>query len=222
MVRSLYSAVAGLTVHQTRMDVIGNNIANVNTYGFKASRTSFSDIYYQSKKASTGGTAVYAGNNQAAVGYGVEISSIDKDMSTSSFQSSNRVLDLAITNDGFFIVGTVNDLNKVNSVAYTRYGNFGVDSDGNLVNTLNQFVLGTENDGKFSSSEMNAKNVMYNTITTTGQVSLKSLPKEPSDSLSRNMLDAYLIGSCFKSNLITPDYHLYKTLHNRNGITRET
>ena len=163
MVRSLYSAVAGLTVHQTRMDVIGNNIANVNTYGFKASRTSFSDIYYQSKKASTGGTAVFAGNNEAAVGYGVEISSIDKDMSASSFQTTNRVLDVAISGDGMFMVGTLDDNKKIDSVNYTRYGNFGVDSDGNLVNTLNQFVLGTKNTstkdgGGYSSKEMAAIN----------------------------------------------------------------
>lgn len=71
------------------------------------------------------------------------------------------------------------------------------------------------------ADEMNSKNVMYNNITSTGRVSLKDLPREPADSLSRNMLDAYLIGSCFKSNLVTPDYHLYKTLHSRNGIVRE-
>ena len=70
---------------------------------------------------------------------------------------------------------------------------------------------------------MDAKNIMYNTITTTGRVSLKDLPKDPSDSLSRNMLDSYIIGSCFKSNLITDDYHLKKTLENRgNRLSRET
>lgn len=71
------------------------------------------------------------------------------------------------------------------------------------------------------ADEMNSKNVMYNAISTTGRVSLKDLPKDPADALSRNMLDAYLIGSCFKSNLISSDYHLHKTLQNRQGITRE-
>ncbi len=145
MMRSLYSGVAGLTSHQTRMDVIGNNIANVNTYGFKASRTSFSDIYYQAKRSATGGTATYAGNNESAVGYGVEVSSIDKDMSSSSFQTTNRTLDLAISGDGFFITGTTTNLGIIDDVSYTRYGGFGVDSEGNLVNTLNRFVLGTNN-----------------------------------------------------------------------------
>ena len=71
------------------------------------------------------------------------------------------------------------------------------------------------------ADEMNAKNVMYNTINSTGRVSLKDLPKDPSDSLSRNMLDAYLIGSCFKSNLITDDYHLHKTLVDKKRVSRE-
>lgn len=157
MMRSLYSGVAGLTSHQTRMDVIGNNIANVNTYGFKASRTTFSDIYYQTKKSATGGRAAFAGNNESAIGYGVEVSSIDKDMSTSSFQTTNRTLDLAISGDGFFMTAGVNEIGMIADVAYTRYGNFGVDSFGNLVNTQNKFVLGTENDGDFSTLIMNQK-----------------------------------------------------------------
>lgn len=157
MVRSLWSGVSGLNAHQTRMDVIGNNIANVNTYGFKASRTSFSDVYYQAKKSATGGTTTFAGNNESAVGYGVEVSSIDKDMSTSSFQTTNRTLDLAITGDGFFMTATIDDMRNVDSVNYTRYGSFGVDSAGNLVNTLNRFVLGTNNNGTYTQKEMDDK-----------------------------------------------------------------
>lgn len=157
MVRSLWSGVSGLNAHQTRMDVIGNNIANVNTYGFKASRTSFSDVYYQAKKSATGGTTTFAGNNESAVGYGVEVSSIDKDMSTSSFQSTNRTLDVAISGDGFFMTATVDDMRNIESVNFTRYGSFGVDSAGNLVNTLNRFVLGTNNNGTYTQKEMDDK-----------------------------------------------------------------
>ena len=158
MIRSLWSGDSGLNAHQTTMYDIRNNIANVNTYGFKASRTSFSDIYYQAKKSAPGGPTTFAGNNESAVGYGVEVSSIDKDMSTSSFQSTNRVLDVAISGDGFFITGTVDDLLNVDNVNYTRYGGFGVDSAGNLVNTLNRFVLGTINDGTYTQKEMDTKN----------------------------------------------------------------
>ncbi len=156
MVRSLYSGVSGLTTHQTRMDVIGNNIANVNTYGFKASRVTFRDIYYQTSVSASAGTAAFAGNNPSTVGYGVQLGSIDKDMSQSSSQNTNRVLDIAINGDGFFITATF-DGSKVDengeipkdlspkAINYTRMGNFGVDSNGNLVAGGNLFVLGTCN-----------------------------------------------------------------------------
>ena len=159
MVRSLYSGVSGLTTHQTRMDVIGNNIANVNTYGFKASRVTFRDIYYQTAIGETAGTASFAGNNPSTVGYGVQLGSIDKDMSMSSFQSTNRVLDLAISGDGFFVTSTFDgskmaadengDLTTLDvqpkSTTYTRMGNLSIDSNGNLVAGANVFVLGTCN-----------------------------------------------------------------------------
>ena len=165
MVRSLYSGVAGLTTHQTRMDVIGNNIANVNTYGFKASRVTFRDVYYQTSIGETAGTVSFAGNNPSTVGYGVQVGSIDKDMSMSSFQSTNRTLDVAISGDGLFITaqfdgsnpgfvtdeetgeGTIEDANEIKpkSITYTRMGNFSIDSNGNLVAGANTFVLGTCN-----------------------------------------------------------------------------
>ena len=167
MVRSLYSGVSGLTTHQTRMDVIGNNIANVNTYGFKASRVTFRDIYYQTAISATSGRNTFAGNNAAQVGYGVQLGTIDKDMSVSSFQNTNYVFDMAIAGDGFFITASFDNLN-VNSgktaatVNYTRMGNFGFDSYGNLVTGNNTFVVGSRNtlngllqNGQRSLSSMN-------------------------------------------------------------------
>ncbi len=161
MVRSLYSGVSGLTTHQQRMDVIGNNIANVNTYGFKASRVTFRDVYYQTSIGETAGTHAFAGNNPSTVGYGVQLGSIDKDMEMSSFQSTNRVLDIAISGSGFFITsqfdgsllnadpdtGMLADPYNIppKSTTYTRMGNFSIDSNGNLVAGANTFVLGTCN-----------------------------------------------------------------------------
>lgn len=154
MMRSLYSGVTGLTTHQTRMDVIGNNIANVNTYGFKSSRTTFKDIYYQTVKSpSAGMTREKAGNNPTEVGYGVQLGSIDKNMSRSSFAGTDRTFDLAISGEGFFIVGKPDqDSDDMVDITYTRMGNFGLDSAGNLVNANNKFVLGTKNAGDFSGS----------------------------------------------------------------------
>lgn len=171
MVRSLYSGVSGLTSHQTKMDVIGNNIANVNTYGFKSSRASFSDVFYQSVKTATAGTESFAGNNPSTVGYGVQVASIDKDMSQSSFQSTNRTLDLAISGDGFFALGAFSaDANgnapsetaSPDSITYTRNGNFGIDSAGNLVSNNNRFVLGTCNslDGLHTVGDPSAKELL--------------------------------------------------------------
>ncbi|MCM1578011.1 MAG: flagellar hook-basal body complex protein [Ruminococcus sp.] len=162
MVRSLYAGVSGLKVHQTRMDVIGNNIANVNTAGFKASRVSFADIYYQAARTESGGNATFAGNNSAQVGYGSQIAAIDKDMSAGNLQNSNRLFDMALPDEGFFCVGTVDENGNVNSVSYTRMGNFGIDSAGNLVNAQNQFVLGRNNifrinGGTYSSAQMDGQ-----------------------------------------------------------------
>ena len=168
MMRSLYSGVTGLTTHQTRMDVIGNNIANVNTYGFKASRTTFKDIYYQTVKSPSGGTASEkAGNNPTEVGYGVQLGSIDKNMSRSSFAGTDRTFDLAISGEGFFIVGKPESTGgqggnnttggEMVDITYTRMGNFGLDSTGNLVNANNKFVLGTCNDGDYTAKTMSDK-----------------------------------------------------------------
>lgn len=170
MIRSLYSGVSGLTNHQTKMDVIGNNIANVNSYGFKASKAIFKDIFYQTTIGQTSGSASIAGNNPATVGYGVQIADITKDMSMSSLQSTNRTLDLAISGEGFFVTATfpfsagepavniptaaaqydagkatADDYSSCSQVLYTRMGNMGVDSYGNLVAGSNTFLLGTRN-----------------------------------------------------------------------------
>ncbi|MDE7279239.1 MAG: flagellar hook-basal body complex protein, partial [Oscillospiraceae bacterium] len=150
MIRSLYSGVSGLTTHQTRMDVIGNNIANVNTYGYKTMRATFRDIYYQAAKSASSGKAAYAGNNVSEVGYGVRLGSIDKDMSPSSGQSTGKNWDMMIESDGFFITATFDGTNvrsdlRTREALYTRMGNFGPDSYGNLATADNRFVLGSRN-----------------------------------------------------------------------------
>ena len=119
------------------MDVIGNNIANVNTYGFKSSRVTFRDIYYQTSAAPTAGTDERAGNNASEVGYGVQLGTIDKNMSRSSFQGTDRTLDCAISGEGFFQAQ-----DTAGNLYYTRLGAFNIDSEGNLVDTTNKFILG--------------------------------------------------------------------------------
>ena len=139
MLRSLYSAITGLRNHQTRMDVIGNNIANVNTVGYKSSRVVFQDLYSQSLQPATGGTATSAGTNPQQVGLGVAISSIDIMHTRAGSQYTGNMLDVAVEGDGFFIVSE--DGNPANQLAYTRAGNMKIDSNGCL--TVNgMFVMG--------------------------------------------------------------------------------
>ena len=104
MLRSLYSAVSGMKAHQTKLDVIGNNIANVNTYGFKSSRARFQDVFYQTLQSAAGGDNNKGGTNASQVGYGSQLGGIDLDMSRSALQSTGRPLDVAIAGEGFFQV----------------------------------------------------------------------------------------------------------------------
>lgn len=150
MVRSMYSGVSGMKAHQTRMDVIGNNIANVNTYGFKASRASFKDVYYQTMSGASAGTAVRGGTNASQVGYGSKIGSVDVLQTRSTLQMTDNGMDAAITGEGFFQVQDPDG-----NTFYTRAGLLNVDSAGNLVDSNGNFVLGVSGSplGKAPSNE---------------------------------------------------------------------
>lgn len=140
MVRSLYSGVSGLKAHQQKMDVIGNNIANVNTYGFKGSRVTFSDVYYQTMRAATAGSAVTGGTNPSQIGYGTQVNSIDTIMSRSGFATTGVGLDMAIAGEGYFMVQ-----DPSGNIMYTRAGVFNIDNDGYLVDANGNKVLGQLN-----------------------------------------------------------------------------
>lgn len=125
MMRSLFSGVAGLKAHQTRMDVIGNNIANINTTGFKQGRVNFQDTLNQTMAAATGSSGTLGGTNQKQVGLGVGIASIDTVFTDGNVQATSANTDLCISQAGFFIVS--DGTNK----SYTRNGAFQFDADGN-------------------------------------------------------------------------------------------
>jgi len=145
MLKSLYSGVSGMRGFQTKMDVIANNIANVNTTAFKASRISFRDMISQTTANASGpSTNGLGGINARQVGLGVKVGSIDMMMGGGALQPTNRELDFAIENEGFFAVsGNVNiDDGTVGTISYTRDGAFFRDHEGNLVNASGQKVLG--------------------------------------------------------------------------------
>ena len=131
MMRSLYSGVSGLQNHQVRMDVLGHNISNVNTYGFKKSRVSFQDILSQTIAGAAAPTAQKGGVNPKQVGLGMTIASIDKIFTQGSLQTTGLNTDVAIQGDGFFI------LQRGEETYYTRAGGFGLDKNGTLINPAN-------------------------------------------------------------------------------------
>ncbi len=141
MMRSLYSGVTGLKNHQTKMDVIGNNIANVNTVGFKASRVIFQDIYSQTVAPASAGNGTTGGTNPQQVGLGVQLATIDVLNTPSSSQYTGSPLDLAIDGDGYFVI------QNGSSYTYTRAGNFYTDSEHYLVDSNGNYVMGYEVDG---------------------------------------------------------------------------
>ncbi|WMJ24243.1 flagellar hook-basal body complex protein [Paludicola sp. MB14-C6] len=137
MLRALYSGVAGLKTHQTKMDVIGNNIANVNTYGFKSSRASFKDVFYQTLTGSSNATDNMGGGNASQVGYGSMVSSIDVLHTRAGFTPTGRAMDVFIEGEGYLVArdGAGNEL-------LTRVGVLNFDGQGNLVDANRNYICG--------------------------------------------------------------------------------
>ena len=131
MMRSLYSGVSGLQNHQTRMDVIGNNISNVNTNGFKRGRVNFQDMISQQLSGAAKPTDELGGVNPKEVGLGMTVASIDNVFTQGNLQSTGISTDLAIQGNGFFV------MKNGEETFHTRNGAFGLDMDGTLVNPAN-------------------------------------------------------------------------------------
>ena len=128
MMRSLFSGVSGLQNHQTRMDVVGNNISNINTIGFKKGRVNFQDMLYQQMQGASRPTQDLGGVNPKEIGLGMNIAAIDTLHTQGAFQTTAVGSDLAISGSGFFV------LKEGANMFYTRAGAFGLDQDGKLVN----------------------------------------------------------------------------------------
>ncbi|MEJ2372264.1 MAG: flagellar hook protein FlgE [Sulfurimonas sp.] len=135
MLKSLFSGVSGLQSHQVAMDVESNNIANVNTVGFKYSRANFSDLLAQTKAIATAPQGQLGGKNPVQVGLGSSVSSMTRIFSQGSVQNSDKNTDVAIQGDGFFIISP----DGGNTYKYTRAGDFKFDAGGNFVDN-NGFI----------------------------------------------------------------------------------
>lgn len=128
MIRSMLAAVSGLRSHQQFLDVIGNNIANVNTVGFKSTRMLFSDIMSQLTRGASSPEAGKGGTDPLQIGLGMQVAGTDTLQTQGNFQSTGKITDLAIQGEGFFV------LNDGNTNHFTRDGSFDVASDGTIVN----------------------------------------------------------------------------------------
>ena len=139
MLRSFMSGIAGLKSYQTKMDVIGNNVANVNTVGFKSSNVNFSDVFYQTTQSATSASTLNqkAGTNAKQIGYGSSVASINTNVATQGgSQTTNRALDLMINGNAFFIVG----MDGQNY--FTKNGAFDIDGAGYLSSESGGLVMG--------------------------------------------------------------------------------
>lgn len=190
MLRSMYSGISGMKVNQTKLDVIGNNIANVNTTSFKSSRATFADLLSQNSSSAQAASATRGGVNAKQVGLGVQLSSIDRIMKKGSMQSTSRELDLGIDGNGYFLVSkgpavtadggievshsngshSINEATLASSgasISYTRDGSFTVDDKGNLLTTDGYRILGyslTNDDNKQLATAKAASSVTIGSL----------------------------------------------------------
>lgn len=191
MLRSLTSGVSGLKAHQTQMDVIGNNIANVSTTGFKASRVTFKDVYYQTLSGATESDGNVGGTNARQIGFGTSLSTVDVINTRGGIKTTDRALDLYLSGDGYFMM--TNEGGTTSS--YTRNGNFGFDAKGGLVDANGNYVSGwtpqyaegteaspikIENINEYSDIAIGADGTITgikdNTTTVLGQIAIAKFP----------------------------------------------
>ena len=153
MTGSMYAAVSGLKAHMNALNVIGNNVSNVNTTGYKATRYTFNEALYTSQRSGSNGTAIAGGKNPAQIGFGASIGTIDLDMSTKNYSPTGKALDTMIDGDGFFFVGDkeagagataveLSDPSALAGMKLTRLGNFDIDPNGYLVDGNGSVVWG--------------------------------------------------------------------------------
>ncbi|MDG5470295.1 flagellar hook protein FlgE [Jeotgalibacillus sp. ET6] len=174
MIRSMYSGIAGLKNFQTKLDVIGNNIANVNTYGFKKGRVTFQEAMNQTIQGASGAGDGRGGKNSLQVGLGSVTATIDSVQTQASLQSTGRALDLAVNGDGFFVVQGPGGQNL-----FTRGGNFYLDQSGTMV-TGDGYRVQQFQDGVLSDISINSGAVLP--AQTTNEISLSgNLPNNVAD-----------------------------------------
>ena len=175
MLRGMYSAISGLKMHQSMLDVTANDIANVNTIGYKGSRTTFTDQLSQTQSAASAPGAGVGGRNPGQIGLGVQFGSIDNLMGGGALQATSNVLDLAVQGEGWFRIKAQGpaDPDTVTADAgpadtYTRAGNFTRNANGFLVTQNGGYLLGSKDGAPAYLKVPNGASNM--TVSATGEV----------------------------------------------------
>jgi len=150
MLTSLTSAVSGLESFQQQMNVIGNNIANVDTTGFKAARTEFGDAFSNTLRVSSGGTSTTSGSDSVQIGTGVTITGVTNDWTPGALNNTGVLSDLAVSGNGFFMVRDT----VTNAQYATRAGDFSLDANGYLVTGTGERVQGFSDSGLASRGDV--------------------------------------------------------------------
>src|SRR3954469_19026741 len=145
MMRGMFAAISGLKQHQVMLDVTANDIANVNTIGYKSARVTFADSLTQMQRGAAGANQSTGGSNAAQVGLGVGLGSIDNLMTGGARQTTGNPLDVSIDGDGFFQIGEgapPNHQSPTAATSYTRAGNFSISTEGYLTTQTGEYVIG--------------------------------------------------------------------------------
>jgi flagellar hook protein FlgE len=156
MMRGMFSAISGLKNHQVMLDVTANDIANVNTIGYKSARTTFQDSLAQLQRGASGSTGANGGTNAAQVGLGVSLGSIDNLMTGGAAQPTGNPLDVAIQGEGFFKVAQTIPpaMPTAGSEQYTRAGNFTINTEGFLITQEGFYVMGRSGPGATATDQL--------------------------------------------------------------------
>ena len=213
MLKSLFSGVSGLQSHQVAMDVESNNIANVNTVGFKYSRANFSDLLAQTQAIATAPQGDLGGKNAVQVGLGSTVSSMTRIFSQGSVQNSDKNTDMAIQGDGFFIISP----DGGNTYKYTRSGDFKFDAGGNFVDNNGFVAQGWLRDGVSGEVDSTAPITNINIapgLTTPANPSAEVVLKANLNSgpLVESYSPAYTVGTSTPTNPATNTILSSKTL----------
>jgi flagellar hook protein FlgE len=195
MMRALFAGMSGLRNHQTKMDVIGNNIANINTTAFKASRVTFKEAFVQLLQGASRPPGNTGGINPIQIGTGMNVGSIDQLFTQGSLESTGQPLDLAIQGDATFVLS--DGLKKV----YTRAGNFQLDAQGHLISPSSGFVV----QGINADAQGN-----FSTAAAIGDVQLRLGDKAPAQAtsvvnLSGNLDSSAVVGATHQMGITVYD-----------------